>query len=443
MNDNHLPWQDEDDNFFNNTDPDSAPTIPHILRVPAPDQAQNAAPTLASGMPPVTPQRMGAGSHELPDQIARDRDRKRRTRDRSRRASEWAWVVVALAMFGVTLVISLSVFLVLRTSQADDFQENEGMSAASSTAVVIIPTAVPNVEQLTIDPVGEEPTPDANQFGIEAWDGEERFTILLMGWDRRPTDPPDAAYRTDTMMLVSLDPVTQQIGVLSIPRDLYVNIPGYSQLQRINSAYVLGELRQPGYGPELAIQTVQYNLGMRVHDYLIVDFNAFIKVVDAIGGITVDVPYNISDPQYPDMYYGYDPFYITAGEHHLDGTTALKYARTRHNSNDFRRAERQQQVIFAIRDQILSVGNLPQVVVSAPSIWASVQEGVRTGLTFDQLIRLGWYAKDIPLENIHTGVIDEQYITFYTTPTGSSVVIPNRYALGGLMVQVFGQSYNQ
>ncbi len=442
MNDKNQLWQDDDDNLFSATDPDTAPTIPHILRVPVPDQA---APTLASGMPRVTPQPGGTLSGEVHDRISRDRDRKRRVRDRSRRVSEWAWVVVAVAMFGVTLVASLSVFMVLRTSRADAFEENQGMTAASATAVVILPTAVPNVDQLTIDPVGEAPTPQAgaSSFGIEPWDGQERFTILLMGWDRRPGDPPDAAYRTDTMMLVSLDPATHQVGVLSIPRDLYVNIPGYSQLQRINSAYVLGELRQPGYGPQLAMQTVQYNLGMRVHDYLIVDFSAFIKVIDAIGGITVDVPYNISDPQYPDMGYGYDPFYITAGEHHLDGATALKYARTRHNSNDFRRAERQQQVIFAIRDQILDVNNLPQVVVSAPSIWASIQEGVRTGLTFDQLVRLGWYAKDIPLENIHTGVIDEQYITFYTTPTGSSVVIPNRYALGGLMVEVFGQGYNQ
>ena len=452
MNDNHSLWQD-DDNFFSSVDPDSAPTIPHALRVPAgTDQPSavngaHAAPTRAGGIQPVAQPLYGAppaaAPHEGDERVARERDRKRRSRARTRRTSEWAWVVVALAMFGVTLITSLSVFMILRTNRDDAFEEAAGMTAASATAVVIVPTAVPNPDLLSVEPAGEPAPADANSFGIEAWDGQERFTILLMGWDRRPTDPPDAAYRTDTMMLVSLDPVSGQIGVLSVPRDLYVNIPGYSQLQRINSAYVLGELRQPGYGPQLAMQTVQYNLGMRIHDYLIVDFNAFIKVVDAIGGITVDVPYNISDSQYPDMGYGYDPFYITAGVHHLDGTTALKYARTRHNSNDFRRAERQQQVIFAIRDQILNVNNLPQVVVAAPSIWASIQEGVRTGLTFDQLVRLGWYAKDIPLENIHTGVIDEQYITFYTTPSGASVVIPNRYALGGLMVEVFGQNYNQ
>ncbi|MFC1961356.1 LCP family protein, partial [Chloroflexota bacterium] len=341
--------------------------------------------------------------------------------------------------------------VMLRSSRADNTVATStggGMVSAQSTAVVIFPTAVGGgeggVAAVGTSDIGIITNDDLlAEIDLEPWDGTERFTILLMGWDRRPGDPPDAAYRTDTMMLVSIDPATNSLGVLSVPRDLYVNIPGYNQLQRVNSAYVLGELQQPGYGHELAQQTVMHNLGIRVHDYLIVDFNAFTTVIDAIGGIDVDVPYNISDPQYPNMYYGYDPFYITAGEHHLDGATALKYARTRHGSSDFRRAERQQQVVFAIRDRVLSLGNLPQLILNAPQIWGSIQEGVRTGLTFDQMMRLGWYVKDIPTENIHTGVIDEEFISFYTTPSGASVVIPNRYRLGPLMEEVFGPGYNE
>lgn len=438
-----------DERFPARSEQDTQSTVPHLPRVPADDE--DAALTRPAGLPPVIPyprqqplagapplraplpEARPAGSPEVPYQ--------RRARSRRRRGNEWAWLVVAMAMIGVTLVTSLSIFMILRSSRADAFVEDEGMVAASATSVVILPTAVPN---FAVESAGsEQPTLDPANLGIEPWNGTERFTVLLMGWDRRPGDPPDAAYRTDTMMLASLDPTTGRIGVLSIPRDLYVNIPGYNQLQRVNSAYVLGELRQPGYGPRLAMETVQYNLGMRVHDYLIVDFNAFITVIDAIGGIDVTVETTINDPLYPDMYYGYDPFYLPAGQHHLDGATALKYARTRHGSNDFRRAERQQQVLFAIRDQVLNVGNLPQLVVAAPTIWASIRDGVRTGLTFDQLLRLAWYAKDIPAENIRTGVIDENYITFYTTPDGQSVVIPNRYALGPLMVEVFGENYNQ
>ncbi len=438
-----------DERFPARSEQDPQSTVPHLPRVPADDE--DAALTRPAGLPPVIPyprQQPAAGAAPLRAPLPEARPAgppevpyQRRARSRRRRGNEWAWLVVAMAMIGVTLVTSLSIFMILRSSRADAFVEDEGMVAASATSVVILPTAVPN---FAVESAGsEQPTLDPANLGIEPWNGTERFTILLMGWDRRPGDPPDAAYRTDTMMLASLDPTTGRIGVLSIPRDLYVNIPGYNQLQRVNSAYVLGELRQPGYGPRLAMETVQYNLGMRVHDYLIVDFNAFITVIDAIGGIDVTVETTINDPLYPDMYYGYDPFYLPAGQHHLDGATALKYARTRHGSNDFRRAERQQQVLFAIRDQVLNVGNLPQLVVAAPTIWASIRDGVRTGLTFDQLLRLAWYAKDIPPENIRTGVIDENYITFYTTPDGQAVVIPNRYALGPLMVEIFGENYNQ
>ena len=370
-----------------------------------------------------------------------------RRRSRKRGGMEWAWVVVAIALIGVTIVASVGLFAVLRGERATA-DTAEGMTAAEATAVVIVPTAVPNLELYTgSDGPGAEPTQaDASMgygIGIEPWSGNERFTILAMGWDRRPTDPADAAYRTDTMMLISIDPATATIGVLSIPRDLYVVVPGYSQLQRINSAYVLGELRQPGYGPDLTMQTVQYNLGMRVHDYIIVDFNTFTTVIDAIGGIDIDNPSTINDPQYPNMYYGYDPFYLPAGVHHLDGATALKYARTRHGNSDFDRAERQQQVIRAVRDQIVNFGNLPQLIVSAPTIWASVREGLRTGLDFEQVLQLGWYVKDIPMTSVRMGVIDERYTYFYTTPRGESVVVPDRNLIGPLMLEIFGPTYNQ
>ncbi len=416
------------------------------------------APTQVSGIPPVQPQPYsGTVASPSPWGTAYDappapsyqsgvRQRDRRRRVRRRRGGDWAWVVVALALFGVTLVVSMSVIVILRSSRSASAVEeaDAGMTSAAATAVVIVPTAVPDTGLFNPGGgPGNEPETNDQGLIIEPWNGTERFTILVMGWDRRPGDSTNGAYRTDTMILVSLDPHTRSIGILSIPRDLYVNIPGYNQLQRVNSAYVLGELRQPGYGPQLAMQTVQYNLGMRVNEYLLVDFNTFITLVDAIGGIDVDVPYTINDPQYPDMNYGYDPFYITAGHHHLDGETALKYARTRHSSNDFRRAERQQQVLFAIRDRVLQLDMLPQLILNAPAMWAEIQSGVQTGLTLDQILRLVWYAKDIPAENIRAGVIDERYTSFYTTPSGSSVLIPNRRAIGPLMVEIFGPDYNR
>lgn len=371
-------------------------------------------------------------AHER-DSAARDRRRQRRIR--SRRGGEWAWVVVAIAMLGVVIVVSMSISLVLRVSQTE--QE------VIPTAVAVLPTPVDARNDLTTLAGSEQIVlNDGRSFVLTPWNGTSRFTVLVMGLDRRPGET-GLAYRTDTMMLVSLDPATQSIGILSIPRDLYVEVPGYNQLQRVNTPMVLGELRQPNYGPQLAMQTVQYNLGIRVHDYVAVDFNSFIKFVDAIGGLQIDIPYSISDPLYPDMNYGYDPFYIRAGLQTLDGRTALKYARTRHGDNDFQRAQRQQLVLYAIRDQIMNPERLPQLIVQSPSLWAALQGGIYTGLTLDQVIQLGLYLKDIPQENIHTGVVNESYTVNYTTPGGAQVLVPDRARLGTLMVQVFGSNYSE
>lgn len=404
-------------------------------------------PPLSSSLPAVpTLPRISAAPHYTeppqppPSLSAREsaaRERMRRRRVHSRAGGEWAWVVIAAALLGVVLTVSMSAFVMLRASQA----EPEFLP----TAVVDLPTPVDVRAQFSLGGASGRQQimlSDGRSITLVPWDGVSRFTVLVMGLDRRPGET-GLGYRTDTIMLVSLDPTTRSVGVLSIPRDLYVEVPGYSELQRINSPMVLGELRQPGYGPQLMMQTAQYNLGIRVHDYVAVDFNTFIKLVDAIGGIDLEVPYTINDPLYPDMNFGYDPFYLRAGLQHLDGTTALKYARTRHGDSDFRRAERQQSVLYAIRDKILSLNMLPQLIVQAPMLWNELSKGISTGLTLDQIIQLAWYLKDISADNIRTGVIDERYTMGYSTPQGASVLVPDRARLGTLMVEVFGANYSQ
>ncbi len=366
---------------------------------------------------------------------ARDRSRKRRVSGNS--SSEWVWVIVAGALFAVILVMSIGAFAYIQSSQAAveviptaevaEFLPTAIVASGSASNVVV-------EESLML--------PDGSSIELIPWDGESRFTMIVVGLDRRPGET-GLSYRTDTMMLVSLDPQTNSIGVLSIPRDLYVQIPGYSQLQRINSAMVFGETYRAGYGPTLMMQTVQLNFGIRVHDYLAVDFQAFIDIVDAIGGVTITSERTINDPQYPDMYYGYDPFYLPAGTHQLDGYNALRYARTRHGDNDIYRAERQQQVIFAIRDKIMDFGMVPSLITQAPALWDSWQDNVYTGLSFEQMIQLGLYVKDIPRENIVMGVVNYEYLQGYTTQSGASVLIPNRTRLGNLMVDVFGSNYSQ
>lgn len=393
------------------------------------------APTIQN-MPPVRQPYYGASlpsATSLQESAARERMRRRRVSSRNR-GGEWAWVVIAAAIFGIVVVMGLSGFVLLRASQST--QE------ILPTAAIALPTPVEVASANGLQTGQQITLSDGRNLTLSAWDGQTRFSVLIVGLDRRPGET-GLAYRTDTMMLVSIDPATKSLGLLSIPRDLYVAIPGYSEPQRVNTPMVLGELQRPGYGPELMKQTVQYNLGIRVHDYVAIDFNTFISVIDAIGGIDLDVPYAISDPNYPDMNYGYDPFYIKSGLQHLDGKTALKYARTRHGDSDFNRAERQQAVLYAIRDRVLSLNMMPQLIAQSPTIWNAISSGISTGLTFDQMVQLAWYLKDIDKSNIHTGVIDNTYTMPFMTAGGAAVLVPDRARLGDLMVKVFGSNYSQ
>lgn len=365
------------------------------------------------------------------------RDRSRRRRGSNNSAGDWLWVVLAGALFAIVIVGSAGAFIFVQTSQANV----EVIATADVSSMLPTPlVARNNFAGTELDDALI--LPDGSAIQLVPWDGSSRFTMIFVGLDRRPGET-GLTYRTDTMMLVSLDPVANQIGVLSIPRDLYVQIPGYSQLQRINSAMVYGETYRLGSGPTLMMQTVQLNLGIRVNDFLAVDFQSFIDLVDAIGGIDVQTEYTINDPQYPNMNYGYDPFYLPAGNHHLDGYNALRFARTRHGDSDIQRAERQQQVMYAVRDRILNFDMLPSLVAQAPGLWSSWQDNVYTGLSLEQVIQLGLYVRNVPRENIRMGVIDYRYLQSYTTPDNASVLIPNRSRLGELMTEVFGSSYAQ
>ena len=207
----------------------------------------------------------------------RERNRKRR----GRRQAEWAWVIVAAALFGVFILMGMSALLLVRASQ------NTQEVLPTADVALALPTAVVARANFSNGDLGDTlALPDGSLIELKPWDGASRFTMILAGLDRRPGER-GIAYRTDTMMLVSLDPVSQSLGILSIPRDLYVQVPGFSALQRINTPMVYGENQQPGFGPTLTMQTVQLNLGMRVNDYMLVDFQAFINLVDAIGGISV------------------------------------------------------------------------------------------------------------------------------------------------------------
>jgi LCP family protein required for cell wall assembly len=329
----------------------------------------------------------------------------------------WASIVGVSGLFVATITLSLFVAFILRGLIVKDALNPFKADTSLPTAP---PIATPNPDFLA---------PTVELGNAPEWQGTDRVTILLMGADTRPSERGTSRPRSDTMILLMIDPKLKVASMLSIPRDLFVDIPGYG-LGRINTAYTYG-------GGQLAIDTVQYNLGIRINYYVMAEFDAFVTLVDDIGGVDVYVPYDIYDPYYPDMNYGYDPFYITKGDHHLDGATALKYVRTRHTDSDFGRAQRTQDVLFAIRDRVLTLDMLPSLVQQAPAIYATISNSIETDMTLDDMVSLALLAKDIPRENIRTGIIDANYTSDYTTNQGAQVLIPNRAAIGPLLKQVF------
>jgi len=278
-----------------------------------------------------------------------------------------------------------------------------------------------------------EPTPTMIPTS-EAREADERTNILVMGIDRRPGEP--FISRTDSMMLISIDPQGETASILSIPRDLYAMIPGYGR-DRINTAFVYGSAGgNPAGGAALSMSTVEYNLGVPVDHYILVDFSTVIKSIDTLGGIDVVVPFDINDPTYPDMDYGYDPLFIPAGLQHMDGQTALKYARTRHVDNDFGRASRQQQVLLAARDKALGLG-ITGLLKNAPNFYAQIEQGIRTDLSLDQIMKLAQAASGIESENIRTEVLDQNYVSPFVTDLGAQVLVLDPAAAEPLIQDLF------
>ena len=215
-------------------------------------------------------------------------------------------------------------------------------------AVVVL--GMPDIGDLPLLVSQPSSAPKPNAPNIAAG---ERVNVLFLGIDRRPSEK--CPCRTDTMMLATLDSKTLSAAVVTIPRDLYVPIPEVGE-NRINTANFYGEqYKYPGGGPALAKKAVEYNLGRRVHYYVLVDFGGFRRAIDALGGIDIDVPRVIDDPMYPDENFGYKPIHIPAGRVHMNGEVALEYARTRHLDSDFGRSKRQVQVLLAVLERLEAV----------------------------------------------------------------------------------------
>src|SRR5829696_3205469 len=294
-------------------------------------------------------------------------------------------------------------------------------------------TAIPGISDLP--PAISAPESDLPP----AWDGASRITVLLIGLDFRDYLANEGAPRSDTMILLTIDPLTKTAGMLSIPRDLWVNIPGFGY-SRINTAYSSGEgAKLPGGGPELARKTVEQLLGVPIQYYAQVDFYTFVEFIDMIGGIEI---YNDENLRLDPVGGGKDKIKLTCcGMRPLDGERALAYARFRKDKEgDIARANRQQKVILAIRNKVLSPENFPVLLGKAQQFYDEFSAGIRTNMPFDTAVRLGVLARDIPVESIHHGVIDYSMVALADTVLGgekASVMKPLPDKIRELRDQIF------
>ncbi len=255
---------------------------------------------------------------------------------------------------------------------------------------------------------------------LSPWDGTSRVTILVMGLDYRDWSSGDGPSRTDTMMLLTLDPLSNTAGMLSIPRDLWVSIPGFEN-GRINTAYFLGEAYQlPGGGPALAVKTVEQLLGVTINYYAQIDFAAFVRFIDEIGGVKVDVPEKIRiDPIVG------DPIFLKPERQTLYGELALAYARARNSEKgDLDRATRQQQVIMGIRERMLSPEALAIMITKAPSLYTELVSGVQSNLQLDEALKLALLAQKIPEGNIKRESISIPQVLLAESPDEQSILVP-------------------
>ena len=235
------------------------------------------------------------------------------------------------------------------------------------------------------------------------WDGKSRINILLLGLDysTRRQNNDQGSPLSDTMILVTVDPLTRTIGAMNIMRDYWVSIPGY-EYNKINSAYKLGEdYDLPGGGAQLAMETVEALLGVPVDFYARVDFKAFETIIDEIGGI----PITMQQRMLLDWKGNGNKFWIEPGTYVMPGKYVLAYARTRdkaYGDGDVDRGKRQMEVITAIKNRVLNLNTLPTLISRAPAIYNEISAGVQTNMSLDQAIQLAYLVAQIPSENLHT-----------------------------------------
>lgn len=245
-----------------------------------------------------------------------------------------------------------------------------------------------------------------------------RTNILLLGTDDSPER--GSVGRTDTIILGTIVPLKPYVGMLSIPRDLWVTVPNVGE-QRINTAYFFAEANQPGTGPGAAVQTIRDNFGISVHYYAVIHMPGLTSVVDTLGGVDIDLDSPIGE--------------LSAGPHHLNGSDALAFVRERSSSDDFSRMVRSQILLSSVLKKVLHPANW----ISLPSLIISLTRVVDTNIPLWQWPRLLFALLRAFLFGIDSQTITREMVTPFRTSQGAQVLAPNWDAINPLLQRMFGQ----
>jgi polyisoprenyl-teichoic acid--peptidoglycan teichoic acid transferase len=245
-----------------------------------------------------------------------------------------------------------------------------------------------------------------------------RTNILLLGTDDSPER--GSVGRTDTIILTTVIPLKPYVGMLSIPRDLWVSIPNVGE-QRINTAYFFAEANQPGTGPQAALQTIRNNFGISVHYYPIIHMLGLSSVVDTLEGVNLNLTSPIGG--------------FPVGTHHLNGEEALSFVRERSSSDDFSRMVRTQILLAAVLKKIVQ----PSHWLSLPRFVISLSQVVSTNIPFWQWPRLLFALLRAFLFGIDSQTVTREMVTPFQTSQGAQVLAPNWDAINPLLKKMFGQ----
>ncbi len=314
--------------------------------------------------------------------------------------------------------------------------------AAAGTPATATPTARPGVDPTlgaaTPDPFATLVTPIPEPMPQLFLD-KSVINLLLLG---RDTDRESTSYRTDVMIIVSVNTAANAVTLLTLPRDLFVYVPGWT-MNRLNTAALHGDvIGYPGGGVALLEQTILYNFGIPLHGWARIDFNGFKQVIDVLGGVDVPVscamqdwrlinPYDPAvDVQNADNWHLYT---VETGLQHMDGDLALWYARSRKRSSDFDRSRRQHQVLRAMLEKGLQLNMLPK----APELYQQYVQIVDTDLGIGDVLQFVPLAANLERARIKSRFIGRDQVWSWTTPQGAAVLLPDRAAITALLAEAF------